>query len=459
MRWRPSCITNATKRPWRRYISASASATRDAAGTKLSDARQPAVAETIEAESAQIDSTNTNAPKKGSSTDSKARWTLKERKTFIEAWEAGLSYDAMLDMLPGRTLGSLAGILQRYKNEGSAIFHTESKRPWTFDERSKMLQLAQAGVTLRDATPHFPGRSYVTVQKMYGLCKRDPEGWINGNPEKTKVWTAADKERLRELIAQETPLPVIAETLQRTARSVLKVAGTRHSWWTPERDAALSRMWMDGQNHAEIALQLGINYSSVARRWFWIKPRGASQKPKTRDFRKFSLMLSATQLSEIEALRKEGTAWAAIRAKHFPHVTRPTLTIAFNKQRGIVTTTNRATPSPTLELSDADFEEIVRLRKEGATWSRIVALKYPGRRIISIYQVFTRESKIRGGEQARKRRKNAPLSISSADFEDIERLREEGKNFEHIARLKYPDRDPPQVLRAINKYRKEHSDG
>jgi hypothetical protein len=244
----------------------------------------------------------------------------------------------MLDMLPGRTSGSLAGMLQRYKHGGSAIFHTESKRPWTSDERSKMLQLAQAGITLRDATPHFPGRSYVTVQRMYGLCKRDPVGWINGNPEKTKVWTAADKERLRELIAQNTPISVIAETLQRTARSVLEVAGTRHSWWTPERDAALSRMWMDGQNHAEIALQLGINYSSVARRWRWIKPRVASQKPKTRDSRKVSLVLSAAQLSEIEALRKEGMTWAAVCAKHFPHVTRPTLTSAYRRQRGIINT-------------------------------------------------------------------------------------------------------------------------
>jgi hypothetical protein len=454
MRWRPSCITNATKRPWRRYISASVSSMRDVAGTKSSDTRQPAVAETIEAEPAQIDSTNTSAPKNGSST---ARWTLEERKIFIEAWEAGLPYDAMLDMLPGRTSGSLAGMLQRYKHGGSAIFHTESKRPWTSDERSKMLQLAQAGITLRDATPHFPGRSYVTVQRMYGLCKRDPVGWINGNPEKTKVWTAADKERLRELIAQNTPISVIAETLQRTARSVLKVAGTRHSWWTPERDAALSRMWMDGQNHAEIALQLGINYSSVARCWRWIKPRVASQKPKTRDSRKVSLVLSAAQLSEIEALRKEGMTWAALCAKHFPHVTHPTLTSAYRRQRGIINT--RKPQKPRLEFSDADFEEIERLRKNRTTWALISELKYPDRGITSVIGAFMRESKIRSGEQARKRKRNAPPSISSADYEEVERLRKEGHSLLYIVGLKYPDRDPPQVLRAINKYRKEHSDG
>jgi hypothetical protein len=70
-----------------------------------------------------------------------------------------------------------------------------------------------------------------------------------------------------------------------------------------------------------------------------------------------------------------------------------------------------------------------------------------------------RESKIRSGEQARKRKRNAPPSISSADYEEVERLRKEGHSLLYIVGLKYPDRDPPQVLRAINKYRKEHSDG
>jgi transposase len=459
MRWRPSCITNATKRPWRRYIVASASSMRDAAGMKMSDARQPAVAETIEAEPAQIDSTSTNAPKKDPSAWSTPRWTLEEKKTLIEACKAGVSTRTMLDRLPGRTLNSLEGMLKRYETEGSDILHTERRKKWPSDERLKILQLVQAGVKPQDAMPHFSGRSHKTICQIYGICKRNPVGWINGSENASGKWTAAEKERFRELVTQQTPTSVIAETLQRSVRSILKAIRTPGPWWTPERDAALSRMRMDGQSHAEIASHLGTNYLNVTRRWGEIKPRAASHKLKARDIRKFVLTLSATQLSEIEALREEGTAWDAIRAMHFPHVTRSTLTRVYKKQRGIVTTTKRPTVSPTLELSDADFEEIVRLRKEGATWPRIIGLKYPGRSRTSISQVFRRESKIRSGEQARVRRKNAPLSMSSADVEDIERLRNEGKSWQYITALKYPDRDPPQMMRAINRHRKEHSDG
>jgi hypothetical protein len=239
--------------------------------------------------------------------------------------------------------------------------------------------------------------------------------------------------------------------------SVLKASRPQGSWWTPERDAALSRMWMDGQNHAEIASHLGTTYTSVAKRWYEIKPRVALQKPTARDIRIFSLTLSATQLSEIEALKKEGMTWAAICAKHFPHVTYTTLARAYKTQRGIITTKKHRTP--TLQLSDADFKEIERLRKEGTTWSLISELKCPGRYSRTVYGVFKRESKIRSGEQAHGRKRNAPPSISPSDFEDVERLREEGKSLLYVAGLKYPDRDPPQMLRTINKYRNEHSDG
>jgi DNA-binding CsgD family transcriptional regulator len=208
-------------------------------------------------------------------------------------------------------------------------------------------------------------------------------------------WTAAEKERLRKLVTQQIPTSVIAETLQRSVRSILKAIRTPGPWWTPERDAVLSRMWMDGQNHAEIASHLGINYLSVTRRWYEIMPRAASHKLKARDIRNFVLTLSATQLSEIEALGEEGMTWAAIHAMHFPHVARPTLTNAYKKQRGIVTTIKRPTASPALELSDADFEEIVRLRKEGATWPRITGLKYPGRSRTTMSQVFKREQDTR----------------------------------------------------------------
>jgi hypothetical protein len=92
-------------------------------------------------------------------------------------------------------------MLERYKKEGSDILHTETRKPWTSDERLKMLQLVQAGVTAQDAELHFSGRSYATIRQMYGICKRNPVAWINGKPQRTKVWTAAEKERLRELIA------------------------------------------------------------------------------------------------------------------------------------------------------------------------------------------------------------------------------------------------------------------
>ena len=88
---------------------------------------------------------------------------------------------------------------------------------------------------------------------------------------RSKIWSDAEKDTLREMRARHVPVPQIAEQLGRPVSSVYaqaRIIGTRvmaRAEWTPEEDAVLAKAVREGAYDREIAKQLDRSVSSV--RW------------------------------------------------------------------------------------------------------------------------------------------------------------------------------------------------
>lgn len=82
-----------------------------------------------------------------------------------------------------------------------------------------------------------------------------------------------------------------------------------------------------------------------------------------------------------------------------------------------------------LTVSSADEQEIERLRDQKKTWQQIAGLKYPGWSPEYVQTTYTLQT----GKARLKR-----LNMSESDILEIKRLRDAGKTFPEITNLRYP---------------------
>jgi hypothetical protein len=443
--WKPIRVTNATSAPWKRYISASMPSPRDMTGTASSGAREQPFAEAVEVELAKIEDGTLSAPSK----NRLRRWTQDELKVLKNGVEAGLPDRLIAQKLPGRTIASVITKSRRTKMNSASLLGAEV--PWTSEEKAELLRLVQAGVTLKHVLPLFPHRSASSVAVAFD--RTGVPGWHEGNAKrKRKQWSAAELQRLQDLLTQGIPTRSIAKMLGCSVSAVQQKKREAdlpldRRGWTLEEDNTLKTMIADGYTLGHVAEELGKHRVTVHRRSFKIVPTRFSPVPDERMVRGWRFRLSSQELEEIENLRAQGTSWEAIRTERFPHVKMRSLIVKFKEQKGRLPLHRIA---PALHMSEEDMEDIERILKTVPTFSAAARVKFPDRRVHQVRQAFHRR-KERGQDLERPRGRPPTPTLPVSDLEDIERLRKAGTTWASITELKYPDWNAEVVRRAFTR--------
>lgn len=273
-------------------------------------------------------------------------------------------------------------------------------------------------------------------------------------PGSRRHWSASETERLRDLVAQGNAYAAIAEVLGRALSSV-KVKAQRmgihqQQWWTQERHDTMLRMMAGGHSSSDVASHLGTSQISVLRKYHCSRdPESVSQLLGGATPRGYVFTLSPPEVQEIISLKRQGKIWPDIRAEKYPHVSSHTLQGTFHKLARGIYDNGKAT---VLSMSPADYDDIERLREDGKSWRYIAKLKYPDRDELQVSDVF-RTKRMKKNERSGEHftRHARGLLMLDADVADLERLRKEGKSWAAIAKLKYPNTDSTGALKAFNR--------
>lgn len=164
------------------------------------------------------------------------------------------------------------------------------------------------------------------------------------------------------------------------------------------------------------------------------------------------LKMSATDIEDITRMRNAGKSWRQIRDLKFQRWSPKLVAETYRRLTGKLPIFGR----PAI-FSEADVEEIDRMREEGMFWPDIRDLKYPGRSVDYGRDYLANPSQRRRGES--KDPKPAPRVLSMADLQDIERLRENGSTVAEVRTLICPERSESWLYtqtKRLKQLRAEH---
>lgn len=320
-------------------------------------------------------------------------WTSEDIRIFKEAADAGKSATEVVKLLPGRSIHGIENKLRLYRSIGDAEFSSASTQRWTLDERATILKLRQAGVTLREMLPYFPNRSRNSI---HAKCLQLDSATAEGPPRPVCMrYSTVEDELLRSLAARSVPHRLCAKLLNRSRTSISsrckKIGVLSNFFWNQAKTARLSQLSKDRLSSREIGMQLGKTPTSISkytRRW-----NREVEAPNTIVKPAIGLVrLTQEHMQTIVNLREQGRTWNDIRAQEFPNIKTHTLLCAYQRLGGPTCASGGIEPKPTLssKMSSAVFEHIQRLRDQGRTWPEIGKTTFPDVHHTSISKEFRR---------------------------------------------------------------------
>lgn len=191
-------------------------------------------------------------------------WNSQEDAILLEKHHAGLEFEQIMQYLPGRTARAIQGRLLTHVPKRKR----KERRPWTFAERQRVVDLVKIdGLSFR-AIAEATGRSVNSVKGAFRRFGRLSEPVDI----RRKLWTLAERQRVVDLrINSGMSLEAIAEQIGRSCKSVSHVwvkYGKRTlpaavyespripAAWTPEEDALLVALCEKGLSLAEISREI-----------------------------------------------------------------------------------------------------------------------------------------------------------------------------------------------------------
>jgi hypothetical protein len=151
-----------------------------------------------------------------------------------------------------------------------------------------------------------------------------------------------------------------------------------------------------------------------------------------------SFGIPSADIAKIYRLREARTSWIAITNLMYPNTAPDTVRREYNRQ---IKSNNSAKREPTFVIPSADMPDIARLRSGGKTWERIKDMLYPERSGKRVRAAFLRQDdgRIEG----------CRLPFTTSEIADIQRLLQEKKTWEEIAKFKFPGRSPMSLRGAF----------
>jgi hypothetical protein len=322
------------------------------------------------------------------------RWAADEIRIIMDGYDKGTGLRAISDKVPGRTLQAVSTIMARYKRKDPALLEIIERRPWTDQEMTTLLQVKTADVSWEDVYHLFPNRSHSSIRAVHHRISSDGNQIPKRQRGRGKRYTAEETDVLIREATKGTPVKDIALALNRTTSSLrsqlglLKIKLPRD--WTPEKDKALLRMLEEKHSFDHIAKQIGRTAASVKARWRRIRPENSLPSPEGTQYHSRSFQPSSTEIKHVERLRLEGYPWRQIAASLFPNLkqqhVRLTFVRAFQRMSLPIPTSQRRAGA--FRPSSADMQDVERLRLEGHTWKQITASRFPTTTLQHVRLVF-----------------------------------------------------------------------
>lgn len=196
-----------------------------------------------------------------STTATRKPWTEQELSRLMDLRQQGLTYGDIAEEL-GRTRGAVATRLNIARVQGQASPSEKLEvryQPWTKEELQQLDKLRQSGHSARSALAHFPDRTYGSIFNAFYYPRKTPrrDNWIK--------WSFAEVERLIRLrrdlklpwqeIVKQLPDRNLA-AVQQKYEKVMGLKGRTVSYFTPEEDEELLRLRASGKSFSAIAKEL-----------------------------------------------------------------------------------------------------------------------------------------------------------------------------------------------------------
>ena len=100
-------------------------------------------------------------------------WTTEEAERLLSLREKGMSWSKMTELFPGRTPTALQAQYSRLKSDPSAL-KIGSRVPWRVDEEQRLLELRKQGLSWEKIMEHIPGRTWTALRmKHYNLTRNN----------------------------------------------------------------------------------------------------------------------------------------------------------------------------------------------------------------------------------------------------------------------------------------------
>ena len=342
------------------------------------------------------------------------RWTADEIRIIMDEYDKGTGLRAISDKVPGRTLQAVSTIMARYKRKDPALLEIIERRPWTGQEMTTLLQVKTADVSWEDVYHLFPNRSHSSIKGVHHRLSSNGNQIPKRRRGRGKPYTAEETEFLIREATKGAPVKDIALALDRTTSSLRSQLGLLRIKlprdWTPEKDKALLRMLEEKHSFDQIAQQMGRTAASVQARWRRIRPETSHPSPKGTQYHARSFQPSSTEMKNVERLRLEGHTWRQIAASLFPNLKEQHVRLTFGRafERMSLPLPTSGGRAGSFQPSSAERQDVERLRLEGHTWEQIGASMFPTMTPQHVRVVFMRVF----GQKLNKERK---LNKAAAD--------------------------------------------
>ena len=288
----------------------------------------------------------------------RTKWTLDERRKLKDAVANGMTIKAIAAQFPTRSVASVTGQCHDVHHDGDydgEISSRRARRKWSRDEVELLRKLLANGLQASHLRAYFPDRSVWSIFYASRAYSSAPESC----PKKSSRWSPEDDKRLTEL-SQSRHRNAVAEALGRSLSSVevraskmgIKLISSKQEY-TAEEIATILQMRRDKIPPKDIAKSLGRKTNSANLAYYRHRPLedGDAKVQKVR--------LSVEELENIKTLRAQGLLWPDIGSRYPMH----------DIDQIVEEYRRRAGSS----LSASEVQEIERLRKAGATWRELFA--------------------------------------------------------------------------------------
>jgi hypothetical protein len=195
----------------------------------------------------------------------KRRWSSGEEAAIREGVEMGRSWMKIAEGLQGRTRSATA-----IHGERLGLKRCEAGLAWTTDEDTALRAGVEAGQTWKAIAESLPGRTAYAAE-FHAIRL----GLKRGNAKVIVVWTEAEDEEIRAGVAAGEATAEIAKRLPgrtlgavKQRRTALRAGEPCSERWTEAEDAALRESLASGKRWKEIAEGL------PARTWRAVQVRG-----------------------------------------------------------------------------------------------------------------------------------------------------------------------------------------